>query len=53
MCKFVKGDGSTWYICSLSKKRCGYQRYCQEKKQYLINCDKCPLCKNKITQGNK
>lgn len=51
-CKFLKGDGSTWYQCSFTKKRCGYQKYCSEKKQFLISCEKCPLHKFKNTKGD-
>lgn len=53
MCKFLKGDGISWYTCSLTKKRCGYQKYCTERKQFSVDCQKCPLCKNKSTQGKK
>lgn len=42
-CKHLKGDGSSWYCCTLRKKRCAYQRYCAQKHAYLLDkCDKCP-----------
>lgn len=52
-CKFLDGNGNFWYNCKFTKRRCGYQRYCPEKKQYSVNCDKCPICRNKkSTQSN-
>ncbi|MBO7696989.1 MAG: hypothetical protein J6T10_30535 [Methanobrevibacter sp.] len=52
-CKFLEGTGVTWYNCKFTKRRCGYQKYCTEKKQYLLNCDKCPICKNKKSTQTK
>lgn len=52
MCKYLKGNGTTWYNCSFTKKRCGYQRYCSEKNQYTVNCEKCPIY-NKIKSAQK
>lgn len=52
-CKFLEGTGVAWYNCKFTKRRCGYQKYCTEKKQYLLNCDNCPICKNKKSTQTK
>ena len=52
-CKFLDGNGSTWYKCNFTKQKCGYQRYCSEKNQYILNCDKCPICKCKKNTRTK
>lgn len=52
-CKFLDGNGSTWYKCRFTKRNCGYQRYCSEKKQYIVDCDKCPICKCKKSAQTK
>ena len=52
-CKFLEGKGDTWYKCNFTKRKCGYQKYCTEKKQYTVNCDKCPICKSKKSTQTK
>lgn len=54
MCQFLQGDGVNYYICSFTKKRCGYQKFCSERLRYLVNPDKCPIYKAKTkTQQTK
>lgn len=49
-CKYLVGDGTTWYNCSFRKKKCTYQRYCTITKQYLVDgCVKCPAFKQITT----
>lgn len=46
MCKYVQGNGTTWYTCSLFKKKCKYQQYCTVKHQYVLDkCKNCPAYK--------
>ena len=52
-CSFLKGDGKDWYKCSFTKKRCGYQRYCSEKNQFITDCEKCPFYKNTQKKESK
>jgi len=50
-CKHLKGDGNTWYECSLKKGRCGYQRYCTQSHKFeLDGCKKCPAYKEQEPQ---
>ena len=50
MCKFLIGDGATQYTCKFTKNRCGYQKYCPQQHKYVVNCDNCPIYKQKSTQ---
>ena len=45
-CKYLKGDGRTWYDCTFRNKRCAYQRFCSRTRRYLIDkCSNCPAFK--------
>lgn len=46
-CKYLSGDGLQWFQCQKTKRRCGYQRFCSGKGRFVVDCEKCPLCKDK------
>lgn len=53
VCKYLDGNNTTWYQCKFTKRKCGYQRYCSDKKQFIVSCEKCPICQNKNTKINQ